>query len=93
MGIPVLHDVSAASIEIVERNGVDLVFGPKNVEGAALTCLAQARPLSEQLRSRCLAAAVRYDRTDLALRMLAIIDAIAAASVMTTAICAARTRT
>ena len=79
MGIPVLHGVSGESTEIVERKGVGFVSEPENVEArcAALSCLAQARPLREQFRSKCLAAAARYDRTALALRMLAIIDATA----------------
>ncbi len=72
MGIPVLHGVAGESAEIVEKEGVGLLFEPEN---AAELCLklqqvSQDKTLHACLRTRCLAAARGYDRAVLARRML-----------------------
>lgn len=80
MGIPMLHGVAGESAEIVEREGVGLVFEPENPEAlcAGLLRLATDRDLYQQLREHCLAAAPRYDRSALAGRMLDVLQAVAA---------------
>jgi glycosyltransferase involved in cell wall biosynthesis len=72
MGIPVLHGVAGESAEIVEQEGVGLLFEPEN---AAELCMklqqvSQDKTLHACLRTRCLAAARGYDRAVLAGRML-----------------------
>ena len=78
MGIPVLHGVAGESAEIVEREGVGLVFEPENAQALwdGLQRLAQDRALYQQLRTHCLDAAPRYDRSALALRMLGVLEAV-----------------
>lgn len=80
MGIPVLHGVAGESAEIVEREGVGLMFEPENAEALcdSLLRLQRDRVLYEQLKARCLAAAPRYDRTARAREMLAILERVAA---------------
>lgn len=80
MGIPVLHGVAGESAEIVEREGVGVVFEPENVDAlcAGLTRFAAEPELLEQLRQRCLAAAPTYDRSVLANRMLDVLTDAAA---------------
>lgn len=80
MGIPVLHGVAGESAQIVEREGVGLVFEPENVGALCdeLLRLRQDRGLYEQLKARCLAAAPRYDRIGLAREMLAVLERVAA---------------
>ena len=77
MGIPVLLGVSGELADIVRREDVGLVFEPESVEAfcSALITLAQAQGLRKRFRSNCLAAAERYDRAALALRMLTLLDA------------------
>ncbi len=72
MGIPVLHGVAGESAEIVEREGVGLVFEPENVEAlvGGLQRLRSDASLLAGCRERCLAAARHYDRGVLAQRML-----------------------
>lgn len=72
MGIPVLHGVAGESAEIVEREGCGQVFEPENVEDLCIGLLAmKSRPkLRDGYREKGLAAASRYDRKELALRML-----------------------
>ena len=72
MGIPVLHGVAGESAEIVQREGVGLVFAPENVAAliAALERLQSDAALREQLRSAALGAARRYDRRALGIEML-----------------------
>jgi len=79
MGIPVLHGVAGESAGIVEREGVGLVFEPENAEALCdgLLRLAQDQALYQQLRSHCLAAAPRYDRTGLAAKMLGVLTTVA----------------
>jgi hypothetical protein len=80
MGIPVLHGVAGESAEIVEREGVGLVFEPENPEAlcAGLRRLAADQDLYQQLREHCLEAAPRYDRATLAGRMLGVLESVAA---------------
>ncbi len=82
MGIPVLHGVAGESAQIVEREGMGLVFEPENVGALCdeLLRLRQDRGLYEQLKARCLAAAPRYDRIGLAREMLAVLERVAASA-------------
>lgn len=72
MGIPVLHGVAGESADIVEREGVGLVFEPENdVELCQkLVRLKEDGQLYDRLRERCLIAARSYDRGELARKML-----------------------
>jgi glycosyltransferase involved in cell wall biosynthesis len=83
MGIPVLHGVAGESAEIVENEGVGLVFEPENVTEfcESVMRIERDRTLLENLRARCLKAAPRYDRTGLARDMLTIIETGIAVSV------------
>lgn len=80
MGIPVLHGVAGESAEIVRREGVGLVFEPENTEAlcAGVLRLAQDADLYQRLRTNCLEAALRYERSTLARRMLAIMQRVGA---------------
>jgi glycosyltransferase involved in cell wall biosynthesis len=72
MGIPMLHGVAGESAAIVEREGVGIVFEPENVS-ALVEALLRVRtddPLRASLSAAGVAAAKRYDRSALALRML-----------------------
>lgn len=76
MGIPVLHGVAGESAEIVAREGAGLVFEPENVE-ALLNGLRRFRDDSEFYRTcseNSLRGAINYDRTELAARMLAVLE-------------------
>ncbi|MCF7980238.1 MAG: glycosyltransferase [Chromatiaceae bacterium] len=79
MGIPVLHGVAGESAEIVEREGVGLVFEPENAQALCdgLLRLAEDQALYQQLHEHCLAAAPRYDRSALALKMLGVLERVA----------------
>ena len=79
MGIPVLHGVAGESAEIVEREGVGLTFEPENAGALCegLLRLQRDRVLYERLKTQCLAAAPRYDRTGRAQEMLAILERVA----------------
>ncbi len=72
MGIPVLHGVAGESAEIVEREGVGLVFEPENVAQLVeqVRAMRAETVAYQQMRTRCLRAARDYDRSALALRML-----------------------
>lgn len=78
MGIPVLHGVAGESAEIVEREGVGLVFEPENAQALCdgLLRLAREPALYRDLRARCLQAAPRYERTELARRMLRVLESV-----------------
>jgi hypothetical protein len=78
MGIPVLHGVAGESARIVEREGAGWVFESENAPALA-AAVRQARADPEalrQCRERCLAAAKHYDRSALALAMLADLEAV-----------------
>jgi hypothetical protein len=76
MGLPILHGVAGESAEIVEREGVGLVFEPENggelCEG--LMKLKTDTTLRESFKGRCLKAAGSYDRRELAGRMLEVLE-------------------
>lgn len=76
MGIPVLHGVAGESAEIVEREGVGLVFEPE--DDAALAALvlrlASDPKLCSELSRKGVEAATRYDRAVLAADMLEILQ-------------------
>jgi len=72
MGIPVLHGVQGESAEIVEDNKIGLAFEPENADQLA-TCLERLRQdedLYVELRQNCLSVARKYERRNLAERML-----------------------
>jgi hypothetical protein len=75
MGIPVLHGVAGESAAIVEREGCGIVFEPENVEALRSgLLLMQGEPERRaSMRLAGLAAARKYDRRSLALRMLALL--------------------
>jgi glycosyltransferase involved in cell wall biosynthesis len=72
MGIPVLHGVAGESAEIVESEECGQVFEPENVDAlcAGILMLKQQPALREKLRNNGLVAAGRYDRHQLARKML-----------------------
>lgn len=76
MGVPVLHGVAGESAEIVEREGVGIVFEPENAEALCqeLTDLEQNPARYDDLRARCLLAAANYQRSILADNMLRILE-------------------
>ena len=76
MGIPVVHGVAGESAEIVEREGVGLLFEPENAEALCdgLLRLVRDRELYQRLRRQCLSAAPRYERTALAINMLGVLE-------------------
>jgi glycosyltransferase involved in cell wall biosynthesis len=75
MGIPVLHGVAGESAEIVESEGVGLVFEPENAlklcEG--LRVLHGDRASYDKMRAQCLKAAPKYGRSELARQMLSLL--------------------
>ena len=78
MGIPVLHGVAGESAAIVEQAGAGIVFEPDN---AAALCdglikLAEDRTLYQQCRHQGRMAAKQYDRSVLALKMLALLQSL-----------------
>jgi hypothetical protein len=77
MGIPVLHGVAGESAGIVEREGCGEVFEPENAEAlcGGLLRMKTMPELCERYRQNGLAGARRYDRRELALQMLAEIEA------------------
>ena len=79
MGIPVLHGVAGESAEIVESEGVGLVFEPENAlklcEG--LRAMHGDRALYDKMREHCLKAAPKYGRTELAKQMLLVLAEVA----------------
>ena len=77
MRIPVLHGVAGESAGIVEREGCGEVFEPENAEAlcAGLLRMKTMPALCERYRQNGLAGARRYDRRELALQMLAEIEA------------------
>ena len=76
MGIPVLHGVAGESAEIVEREGVGLVFEPEDDAALAMLVLKLASDpkLRSELSRKGIEAARRYDRAVLAADMLEILQ-------------------
>jgi hypothetical protein len=82
MGIPVLHGVAGESAEIVVDEGVGIPFEPENVD-ELVAALERFKANPAELagyRERCLAGAQRFDRANLAMRMLRILEDTVAAS-------------
>ena len=72
MGIPVLHGVAGESAEIVQKNGIGLIFRP---EDAADLCrnlikLRGDTHLCSRLKNNCLKTAGGYNRVEKACEML-----------------------
>lgn len=78
MGIPVLHGVRGESAEIVEREGVGLLFEPENAVQLRdyLVALAGDLELRQRLSARGPKGAGNYDRRHLALNMLGRIESL-----------------
>ena len=76
MGIPVLHGVEGESAEIVRTENVGITFEPENAPELciALLRLAEDRSLRDRLRTNCAAAAIKYDRKQLANKMLGVLE-------------------
>lgn len=75
MGIPVLHGVAGESAEIVKLEQAGLVFEPEHVSQLCegLRTMQEQRESYAAMRANCLRAAPKYDRTELARRMLSIL--------------------
>jgi len=73
MGIPVLLGVAGEAAQIVEEHGVGLVFEPESPSllAAGIRRFLTQPQFAAECRSRCLVAAVEYDRSRLAGVMLA----------------------
>lgn len=82
MGIPVLHGVAGESADIVEREGVGLVFEPENVDALCegLLRLKRDHALYGQMKVQSLKATSRYDRIAQARKMLAVLERVAAST-------------
>jgi glycosyltransferase involved in cell wall biosynthesis len=84
MGIPVLHGVAGESAEIVESEGVGLVFEPENAlqlsEG--LRAMRGDRAGYDKMREHCLKAAPKYGRTELARQMLSVLGELSIPTVL-----------
>jgi glycosyltransferase involved in cell wall biosynthesis len=80
MGLPVLHGVEGESAEIVQEEGAGIPFEPENVDQlcAALTRLRSNPAELESFRANCLKGAQNYDRTNLALKMMLMLEETAA---------------
>lgn len=80
MGLPVLHGVMGESADIVRREQAGEVFEPENARDLvrALRRLGDDPTHYRQLRANALAAASRYDRSALAMRMLKILESLRA---------------
>ncbi len=76
MGLPLLHGVAGESAEIVQREGVGLVFEPENVQQLVHHLLAMHGDVEARdgYRRSGPQAARRYDRRALALEMLGILE-------------------
>lgn len=79
MGIPVLHGVKGESAGIVNREGVGIVFEPENPEDfvSNLQRLANNPDLFARLKSNGPMAALRFDRSVLAIKMLRLLENLA----------------
>lgn len=77
MAIPVLHGVQGESADIVEREGIGLLFEPENSDELinALQRLADDRELLATFKSNGPLCIQRYNRTSLAAEMLNILTA------------------
>lgn len=76
MGLPVLHGVEGESADIVREEGAGIPFEPENVDQLcdALVRLKSNPAELDEFRARCLKGAQNFDRTNLALRMMKILE-------------------
>jgi len=76
MGLPVLHGVEGESADIVREEGAGIPFEPENVDQLceALMRLKSNPAELDEFRVRCLKGAQNFDRTNLALRMMKILE-------------------
>ncbi|MEI6066067.1 MAG: glycosyltransferase family 4 protein [Methylococcaceae bacterium] len=76
MGLPVLHGVAGESADIVREEGVGIVFEPENAAQLVeqLQFLQRDTQVYGNYRAHCLEAAKKYDRTALAMKMLAVVS-------------------
>jgi len=75
MGLPVLHGVAGESADIVREEGVGIVFEPENAGQlvAHLQFLQNDTQAYQGYQTRCLDAAKKYERTFMAMKMLAVV--------------------
>lgn len=75
MGIPVLHGVPGESAEIVRGEEVGITFESDDDEALAdaLLVMKSDTEAYQGFRSRCLEGALKYNRRNLALKMLDIL--------------------
>ena len=80
MALPVLHGVAGESADIVRDEGAGIPFEPESVDElcAAIERLKSNPAELEAFKSRCLKGAQNYDRTNLARRMMKILEDVAA---------------
>jgi len=85
MGVPVVHGVGGESAEIVQREGVGIVFESEDADElvAALRRLESSETLAATMRRNCVEAAAKYDRTSLATHMLEALERVAVAGKQT----------
>lgn len=79
MGLPILHGVEGESAAILNREGAGECFEPENAEALATALLRLCRDqktLSEY-REKAVAGAPRYDRANLAMDMLTVLEHVA----------------
>ncbi|WP_341644724.1 glycosyltransferase family 4 protein [Thauera sp. SDU_THAU2] len=78
MGIPVLHGVSGESADIVQEEGAGIVFEPENADALCdgVVRMFEDRTAYERYRSKGLGGARKYDRKELARRMLTVLEAV-----------------
>ncbi len=79
MAIPVLHGVAGESADIVAQENVGLTFSPENPTQLvqSLRQLADDPALYTHLKTNGPTAAIKYDRTELAMKMLGVLEAVA----------------
>jgi len=82
MGLPVLHGVAGESADIVRAELVGITFEPENADQlvAHLKALSSDDQSYASYRSMCMVAARKYDRSVLAMKMLALLTGLTASS-------------
>jgi len=80
MALPVLHGVAGESAEIVREEGAGIPFEPENVDElcTAIRRMRDDPAEMQRFRERCLKGAQNYDRTNLALKMMRVLEDVAA---------------
>ena len=80
MGLPVLHGVEGESARIVRDENAGIPFEPENADAlVAALCRLKENPAElAQFKASCLKGAQNYDRTNLALKMMRILESVAA---------------